>query len=157
VYIFLADPVQMILVPGIQSMNRWVWKFLWLSATNIIKYKIYWSDTGKMVSFLNKFRHMFLACTPNIILIFVFCSANKWHTLFEFPQKFTPYLISTPSSENLYLKMGNKLLTAKYAVLNLGTIWSISFFSSNSKDYKFAYPNFFFYEFICIFHSQWSI
>jgi len=42
----------MILVPGIQSMYRWVWKFLWLSITNIIKVKIYCNDTGKMFSFL---------------------------------------------------------------------------------------------------------
>jgi len=46
--------IQMILVPGIQSMYRWVWKFFWLSTTNVIKDKLYWNDTGKsLASWIN--------------------------------------------------------------------------------------------------------
>jgi len=63
--------------------------------------------------------------------------------LFEFPQKFTPYLIieweytkHTILKKSIF-KMGNNLLTAKHAVLNLGT--SDLYVIFKLKNYRFTY------------------
>lgn len=106
--------------------------------------RIYWHDTGKMYSVLNRFLHERLAPIPNIIILF--CTFNTWLVLVEFPQMIIPYLIIeqqyakyTIHRTSIFHKWNN-LQIEKNTVLNLGRIWFMVYVSCSLYDYWFAYP-----------------
>jgi hypothetical protein len=126
--------------------DKLAWQCFWLSTTKNINNNIYWQDTGKMSSFLNRFIHELSAPTPDIILTILICNVNTWHKLVEFPQ-IIPHLITEckyANYTNLSTSLFSMWTSSKHTVLTLGTIWSICVFQ-------------FSWLLICIFHSQCSI
>ena len=118
--------------------NKLVLTFFWEFTTNSIKNNIYWHDTSKMSSFLNKFLRQFLAPAPDIIVIILFSNINTRHTLTEFREKIILYLWKSAKYTVLrtsIFNMWNNFLTAKNAVFSLGR------FFFQFKWYQFGNPN----------------
>jgi hypothetical protein len=95
----------------------------------MVKDKMYWLGTGKILSFLNRFLHKHLGPVPDIILITLFCCLNTCCACAEFPPKIIPhwktgwkyakYTICKISVFRVWVTF----LIVKHATLSLWGIW----------------------------------